>query len=945
MVKVADTQIKNIGFNTSVETGTRQHDRGAALGKIVTTALTVKKGMDKQKREQEILDDKSSTLALNDLKIGYQKAKNEYDFIDRDNPTSDEHGGFHIDVRAKQSELYNMLKPEHKQAYDLFHAQQDGKTNDILSAEDMAGAKNLVSQSLPHITSVEYGYELLDSLDGRVTKPEFFKMVGDRAESYLNTDVLKGMSSEQILELFPIMAEIKDPNIAPKFRKHILNLQREEATIAKAMNGTEFSQAAVGSGLNRAESTKLLATTTSKLIANNMVGEAIDLANNNNARIAELDTLGKSVFTTMTTNVEDAHEKYKMYLNTKNTYQYDEKTNQDMRAIEVIADVHGLDLTNPEGLESAVHTLTGIKEANVKYKTVEEDEIISAIDPIGINILRSMSDNEKKYLVPRVNELMKYTGGDIDIASEIAHDEFEAYDDVDNSGWISDAPYGMIFKNTELDTRDKMIDGVEIIKEFYSASADADTVELEYDGGNRWKIIKENGDILIKTVPQLRNSMRMREGFNNGLKSIDGIIEKTDILHGSRLKDKQILEDSKTMKFEIKKQQKVIEERFGKKLSVKQETELRRRLVPLLKTRMREQDVLAKENINRRLAGEPIRLDANGLSTRVYKKGMKEVGNLDINTPVANTAMQTIGYKVGDTQVVIPVVHPDGHTMSEDEAVELYKSTGNNFGTFSNIDDANKFSTSLYRRQEEVISVSNEATKLNKFKKKFLKDNPKATNGQIIAEYNESKEFMVEHEITESNEIEEIRKANFSLSALMETVMKSTIETEEDNGVTHFSEKTLNTPVAVSSEIKAIRNVRNNNLGNIKHNKNNDWQGQTRRKGDKTFVSFETPEHGIRALKRVIEANISATNSFAEYVNRYASEPKEKAYFKKHGKLMPHLANYAEIIAKSQGVSNITSSVKNVDMVKWIKATAIAEGGEKSLSYFTDEVINKGINL
>jgi hypothetical protein len=143
----------------------------------------------------------------------------------------------------------------------------------------------------------------------------------------------------------------------------------------------------------------------------------------------------------------------------------------------------------------------------------------------------------------------------------------------------------------------------------------------------------------------------------------------------------------------------------------------------------------------------------------------------------------------------------------------------------------------------------------------------------------------------------------------------------------------------------APRNVSNNNLGNIKHNSNNNWKGQTEDNKDKTFVSFKTPEDGVRALKKIINANINATNSIETYVNRYASEPKEKAYYAKHGKLMPHLQNYAKVIASSQGIDNIKSMPKSINMKKWIKATAIAEGGGKALRYFTDEVIERGIKM
>ena len=145
------------------------------------------------------------------------------------------------------------------------------------------------------------------------------------------------------------------------------------------------------------------------------------------------------------------------------------------------------------------------------------------------------------------------------------------------------------------------------------------------------------------------------------------------------------------------------------------------------------------------------------------------------------------------------------------------------------------------------------------------------------------------------------------------------------------------------------RNVRNNNLGNIKITKDK-WEGMIDNSNEKTFVTYKTPEFGIRALNIVIDANLNATNSYETYVNRYASELKEKAFFKKNGRLMPHLVNYAKTLANSQGVDTTNNNwlkqkPTNVNKLEWIKATAIAEGGKDSLNYFTDEIITRGLNL
>jgi hypothetical protein len=141
-------------------------------------------------------------------------------------------------------------------------------------------------------------------------------------------------------------------------------------------------------------------------------------------------------------------------------------------------------------------------------------------------------------------------------------------------------------------------------------------------------------------------------------------------------------------------------------------------------------------------------------------------------------------------------------------------------------------------------------------------------------------------------------------------------------------------------------NVRNNNLGNIKNIQANEWVGQTNLGTDETFANFETPQLGVRALTKVVQANINVTNTFEEYVNRYASEPDEKDYYAKNGELMPHLKNYGSVIAASQGINDVKQNIpEDINMLEWIKATARAEGGSDALSYFTDDIIKEGIEL
>lgn len=47
------------------------------------------------------------------------------------------------------------------------------------------------------------------------------------------------------------------------------------------------------------------------------------------------------------------------------------------------------------------------------------------------------------------------------------------------------------------------------------------------------------------------------------------------------------------------------------------------------------------------------------------------------------------------------------------------------------------------------------------------------------------------------------------------------------------------------------RGLRNNNPGNIRHGSK--WQGMSAVQKDKAFVTFDTPEYGIRAMNKVLD--------------------------------------------------------------------------------------------
>lgn len=91
-------------------------------------------------------------------------------------------------------------------------------------------------------------------------------------------------------------------------------------------------------------------------------------------------------------------------------------------------------------------------------------------------------------------------------------------------------------------------------------------------------------------------------------------------------------------------------------------------------------------------------------------QGILEKGNINLfnrpsvkNEDGSTSTVRTIGVNIDGKEVVIPTVSDDGKILSNQEAIEQFKSTGKHFGKFSTPEQATKFAKDLHGQQSYLL--------------------------------------------------------------------------------------------------------------------------------------------------------------------------------------------------------------------------------------------------
>lgn len=142
----------------------------------------------------------------------------------------------------------------------------------------------------------------------------------------------------------------------------------------------------------------------------------------------------------------------------------------------------------------------------------------------------------------------------------------------------------------------------------------------------------------------------------------------------------------------------------------------------------------------------------------------------------------------------------------------------------------------------------------------------------------------------------------------------------------------------------APKGWRGNNPGNIRHG--DPWEGMSKEQKDPRFVDFETPEHGVRALRKVLQTyqNKYDLNTVQDMISRWApakgKDPKTGAEYTNDP------VSYAKFVAARMGIDPTEKfDIRNKTLARKMIDAMIDHEGTGPKAAEMDEAIRKGFDM
>lgn len=129
----------------------------------------------------------------------------------------------------------------------------------------------------------------------------------------------------------------------------------------------------------------------------------------------------------------------------------------------------------------------------------------------------------------------------------------------------------------------------------------------------------------------------------------------------------------------------------------------------------------------------------------------------------------------------------------------------------------------------------------------------------------------------------------------------------------------------------STRGLRNNNPGNIRHGAN--WDGMAADQTDDDFITFVSPEYGIRAMAKLLKnyQSLYGLNTIASIINRWAPPGENDT------------ASYIRSVAAMMGIAPDTPLTLNVAALQALVPAIIKH--ENGLQPYDSGTLARGIAL
>lgn len=151
---------------------------------------------------------------------------------------------------------------------------------------------------------------------------------------------------------------------------------------------------------------------------------------------------------------------------------------------------------------------------------------------------------------------------------------------------------------------------------------------------------------------------------------------------------------------------------------------------------------------------------------------------------------------------------------------------------------------------------------------------------------------------------------------------------------------------------RPTRGVRNNNPGNIRHAAGTRWQGSSPSQPDREFVSFISPEMGVRALVRVLLTyeKRHGLRTVRGIIRRWAPPVGDRNGSAPGGQYRQNTASYVDAVCRAMtralGRTVSADEVLDMDSVEVMRPLVVAIIAHENAGYrYPDRVIDEGLRL